>query len=72
MPVGFAHGFCTLEPDTEVAYKVDAFYAPACDAGLRWDDPSLGIPWPVDPAAVTVSSKDAELPDFKTFISPFA
>ena len=72
VPVGFAHGFCTLEPDTEVAYKVDRFYAPACDAGLRWDDLALCIPWPVDPADVTVSCKDAELPGFKTFVSPFA
>jgi dTDP-4-dehydrorhamnose 3,5-epimerase len=72
VPVGFAHGFCTLEPDTEIAYKVDRFYAPSCDAGLRWDDPSLGIAWPVNPADVTISDKDAKLPGFKTFVSPFA
>ena len=72
LPEGFAHGFCTLEPDTEIAYKVDRFYAPSCDAGFRWDDPGLGIAWPVDPAEVTVSDKDAKLPSFKTFVSPFA
>ncbi|HEY8007381.1 MAG TPA: dTDP-4-dehydrorhamnose 3,5-epimerase [Methylocella sp.] len=72
LPEGFAHGFCTLEPDTEIAYKVDRFYAPSCDAGFRWDDPGLAIAWPVDPAEVTVSDKDAKLPSFKTFVSPFA
>lgn len=71
VPAGFAHGFCTLEPDTEVAYKVDRFYAPAYDAGLRWDDPDLGIAWPIGPADVTVSEKDTKLPGFMTFVSPF-
>jgi len=72
VPAGFAHGYCTLEPDTEVAYKVDEFYAPACDAGLRWDDPDIGVDWPVSAAEATVSDKDASLPGFKTFISPFS
>ncbi len=72
VPHGFAHGFCTLEPDTIVAYKVDGYYAPACDAGLRWDDSDLGIPWPVDPAAAIVSDKDAKLPSFAGFQSPFS
>jgi dTDP-4-dehydrorhamnose 3,5-epimerase len=71
VPAGFAHGFLALEPDTEVAYKTDRFYAPACDAGIRWNDPDLGIAWPVDPADVTVSDKDAKLPGFRTFASPF-
>ena len=72
VPVGFAHGFLSLEPDTVVAYKTDGFYASACDAGILWNDPDLGIAWPLDPADVTVSDKDAELPGFRTFASPFA
>lgn len=72
VPRGFAHGFCTLEPETVVAYKVDGYYAPACDSGLRWDDPDLGIPWPVDPAAAIVSDKDAKLGPLRGFDSPFS
>lgn len=62
IPAGFAHGFVTREPDTEVAYKVSALYAPECDRGLAWDDPSLGICWGVDPAEAVLSDKDRRWP----------
>ena len=63
VPVGFAHGFCTLEPDTEVVYKVSAPYAPENDRGLRWNDPAIGIQWPIEPTLV--SEKDQRHPDFQ-------
>ena len=62
VPVGFAHGFCTLEPDTEVLYKVSSPYAPAHDGGVLWNDPDLGIAWPVATADATLSDKDLKLP----------
>ncbi|MDH3579114.1 MAG: dTDP-4-dehydrorhamnose 3,5-epimerase [Hyphomicrobiales bacterium] len=62
VPKGFAHGFCTLEPDTEVIYKVSDYYDPDCDKGVVWDDPALGIDWPVTPARATLSDKDRSLP----------
>jgi len=71
IPRGFAHGYCTLEPNTEVAYKVDGFYAPACDAGLAWNDPTLGIEWPFTPEELILSEKDGALPTFADFVSPF-
>lgn len=71
VPAGFAHGFVTLEPDTVVAYRVDAPYAPACDAGILWNDPALGIDWPVDPAQAVLSAKDAALPRLAAFSTPF-
>ncbi|ACB97060.1 dTDP-4-dehydrorhamnose 3,5-epimerase [Beijerinckia indica] len=71
VPRGFAHGFCTLMPETEVAYKVDGFYAPGCDAGLRYDDPDINIPWPLDGKAAMISDKDGKLPFLRDFKSPF-
>jgi dTDP-4-dehydrorhamnose 3,5-epimerase len=62
VPIGFAHGFCTLEPDTEVLYKVSNFYSAAHDHGLAWDDPSLGIGWPVRAEEATLSPKDLAHP----------
>ena len=62
VPKGFAHGFLTLEPDTEVLYKVDAYYALDHDRGVRFDDPELAIPWPDDPGVVVLSEKDRRQP----------
>jgi dTDP-4-dehydrorhamnose 3,5-epimerase len=71
VPRGFAHGFCTLEPDVEVAYKVDDVYAPDCDCGLVWDDSALAIDWPLPAREIVVSEKDAALPGFAGFSTPF-
>ncbi len=62
VPVGFAHAFCTLEPDTEVVYKVTDYYAPQADAGVLWSDPALAIAWPITPDRARLSEKDARLP----------
>lgn len=72
VPRGFAHGFLTLEPDTEVLYKVDAPYAANHDAGVAWDDPDLAIPWPVAREAVTLSDKDRRQPAFRDLPAWFA
>ncbi len=62
VPVGFAHGFCTLEPDCEVLYKVTNVYSAANDCGLAFDDPALGIDWGVDPIKAVLSDKDRKHP----------
>jgi dTDP-4-dehydrorhamnose 3,5-epimerase len=62
VPAGFAHGFCTLEPDVRVAYKVSGQYAPDCERAIRWDDPQLAIDWPIPPDGPTLSDKDRAAP----------
>jgi dTDP-4-dehydrorhamnose 3,5-epimerase len=71
IPRGFAHGFCTLEPDTEVAYRVDNFYASELERGLYWNDPTLGIAWPVGERDAVLSNRDRQLRPFSNFDSPF-
>ena len=71
VPVGFAHGFMTLEPDTEVIYKVSDYYAPAHDNGLLWNDPALGIQWPLAENDALLSEKDRKLPGLAELVSPF-
>ena len=71
VPVGFAHGYCTLEPETEVLYKVDAYYSAAQDRGILWNDPDLAIEWPVAAAGAILSPKDEKLPRFKELEAAF-
>ncbi len=71
VPVGFAHGFCSLEPDTEVFYKVDNHYSAEHDRGLKWNDPQLGIAWPVDETEAQLSDKDRRWPPLAELDSPF-
>jgi dTDP-4-dehydrorhamnose 3,5-epimerase len=62
VPAGFAHGYCTLEADTEVLYKVSHAYSPDHERGLDWRDPALGIAWPVDAADAVSSDRDRHWP----------
>ncbi|WP_165222136.1 dTDP-4-dehydrorhamnose 3,5-epimerase [Affinirhizobium pseudoryzae] len=62
VPAGFAHGFCTLVPDTIISYKVTDYYSPEHDRGLLWSDPAIGIDWPVSGDAVVLSDKDRRQP----------
>lgn len=71
VPIGFAHAFVTLEPDVEVAYKVSDIYAPDCDGGIVWNDPDIGIQWPLPDSGPVLSDKDKRLPFLAEFDSPF-
>jgi dTDP-4-dehydrorhamnose 3,5-epimerase len=62
VPKGFAHGFVTLDQDTEVTYKVDAYYAQALDCGIAWDDEDIGIDWPLPASGPVLSPKDRNQP----------
>jgi dTDP-4-dehydrorhamnose 3,5-epimerase len=66
VPVGFAHGFCTLEPDTEVFYKVTSPYSFEHDAGIAFDDADIGIDWPINVANAVLSDKDRAQPTLAT------
>jgi dTDP-4-dehydrorhamnose 3,5-epimerase len=63
IPQGVAHGFLTLEPDTDVIYQIAPAYQPGHEAGVRWDDPAFGIDWPAPPQ--TLSPRDAGYPDYR-------
>ena len=72
IPRGFLHGFVTLAPETHVLYKTDDYYAPDCDAAIRFDDPGIGIDWGMDVAQAVLSEKDAAAPGFADLQSPFS
>lgn len=73
VPPGFAHGFCSLEPNTVICYKVTGYYSAECDKGLAWDDADIGIIWPDIANPDTLSAKDrtqprlSELPEYFTW-----
>lgn len=69
VPAGFAHGYCTLEDNTEVAYRVSDYYAPEYEFGLRFDDPALGIDWPFPASDLILTDRDRQWPDLETLKS---
>ena len=71
IPIGFAHGFVTRTPDTEIVYKCSDYYAPETEGALRFDDPDIGIDWGIHEAAVILSDKDAAAGSIADFNSPF-
>lgn len=71
VPAGFAHGFVTKAPNTEVFYKCTDVYAPECEGTIRFDDPEIGIDWGIDPGDAILSDKDAKATGFAAFSSPF-
>ena len=71
MPIGFAHGFVSLEDDVSVLYKVSDYYAPSLEGGIRWNDPDIAFPWPFEDAVIIRSEKDDRAPYLKDLESPF-
>ena len=71
IPMGFAHGFLTLENEVTVMYKVSNYYAPTFESGIRWNDSDIAFPWPIASADIIISEKDRQLPSLKEFASPF-
>lgn len=71
VPIGFAHGFVTLEADVEIAYKVSDVYVPESDGGIAWNDPTIAIDWPLPASGPVLSDKDSALPTLAEFSSPF-
>ena len=71
IPIGFAHGICTLEPNTQLIYKVTNYYSPRHDFGIRWNDPDLAITWPFPEDGLLLSDKDKKQPFFKDVMSGF-
>ena len=70
VPVGFAHGFLTLKPKSEVVYKCTDYYVPQAEGSIRWDDPSIGIDWPLS-ENIILNKRDAIAPRLKDFKTPF-
>ena len=70
IPVGFAHGFLTLQDNTIFTYKCTNYYHPEVEGGIRWNSPELQIPWNVENPVL--SAKDTQLPTFSEFESPFS
>ncbi|GAA0534256.1 hypothetical protein GCM10009097_59200 [Pigmentiphaga daeguensis] len=62
IPPGFAHGFCVLSDEAEFVYKCTSYYDPASDTGVRWNDPTIGVTWPLQEADLQLSTKDQSLP----------
>jgi dTDP-4-dehydrorhamnose 3,5-epimerase len=71
IPEGFLHGFATLEDNTIFTYKVNNYYSKECEVGAKWNDPTLAIDWGIPEQAALISPKDAVLPEFADFKSPF-
>jgi dTDP-4-dehydrorhamnose 3,5-epimerase len=72
VPEGFAHGVCTLTANTEILYKVNRDYAPEQEGGILWNDPALGIAWPVDPAGAVLSERDRKWPTLSEYTKAVA